>query len=73
MTPSEQLPPKPSLRQLRNQAKDLLQSAPGWRTGRHPPDRRISSAIFRLVSGRNRRCGDRPGGRTARDCAGVGL
>jgi ankyrin repeat protein len=26
MTPSEQLPPKPSLRQLRNQAKDLLQA-----------------------------------------------
>jgi ankyrin repeat protein len=26
MTPSEQLPPKPSLRQLRNRAKDLLQS-----------------------------------------------
>jgi ankyrin repeat protein len=26
MTPSQQLPPKPSLRQLRNQAKDLLQA-----------------------------------------------
>ena len=27
MTPSEPLPSKPSLRQLRNQAKDLLQAA----------------------------------------------
>ena len=26
MTPSEKLPPKPSLRQLRNQAKDLLRA-----------------------------------------------
>ena len=26
MTPSEPLPPKPNLRQLRNQAKDLLQA-----------------------------------------------
>ena len=47
--------------------------APGWRTGCHPPDRRISSAIFRLVSGRNRRGGDDPGRRSTRDCAGVGL
>ena len=39
MSHSRQLPPNASLRQLSNQAKDLLPGLPGRRTGRHPPDR----------------------------------
>ena len=50
-----------------------LPSLPRRRSQRHPPDRTNSSELFRVNSGRNRRCRYCPGGCTTRDCAGVGL
>ena len=50
-----------------------LPSLPAERSKRDPPDRTNSSELFRVNSGRNRRCRYCPGGCTTRDCAGVGL
>src|SRR6516165_8352602 len=45
MTPSEKLPPKPSFRQLRNQAKDLLQAL---QAGEPDAIRRIAASHPRI-------------------------